>query len=153
MTFLGLGIAMTIKYHFTRALSREALSRLMLSPLNIKGLAMQLPSNPTFQTERSDSPICTEPKIAKLVEGLGYQFLMESLQLEDEIFEIIFLSRELEFVQRQCLLAHVQTHFAQCAHCQIINQRVVEEDKHLEEEFDLAKEWYMQSKRAKEPVQ
>ncbi|MGA9772545.1 MAG: hypothetical protein WBV94_26160 [Blastocatellia bacterium] len=84
---------------------------------------------------------CSDLGIALLIEWLGYDFTIESLQLKDEIFESVYGTPSPDFNERQQLLAQVQSHFAVCLYCQAINRQAIEEDKLLDNDIGSVKTW------------
>jgi hypothetical protein len=88
---------------------------------------------------------CSNRTIAELVGLLGYNFLLESLKLEDEIFKFVFTSQSPSLSERRQLLEQIQSHLGECIHCQTIDKEVIEEGELLDAEIRFLREWLAQN--------
>jgi len=73
-----------------------------------------------YKPEKTPEEGCKHPEIGRLVEALGYDFLLETLDLEQAIFAAEYPEmRSVGLETRRSMREIVNEHFQQCRRCQL----------------------------------
>ncbi|HEX6035523.1 MAG TPA: hypothetical protein VFY83_13865 [Anaerolineales bacterium] len=82
--------------------------------------------------------VCTEEPIAQLIDAFGYAFLIETLELSDQMFEEIY-GVMISSQERRKAIEMIRAHFARCPHCQVVDAEHNREDGIVEACIKLGK--------------
>jgi hypothetical protein len=74
------------------------------------------------RVKRIDQKDCSYPEVSRLIELFGFNFLIETLQLEDEIFSSVYPNIPLGCEARRTLERMITKHFRQCVRCRLISE-------------------------------
>jgi RNA polymerase sigma factor (sigma-70 family) len=88
--------------------------------------------NDQFSGEGPSS--CEQPLTALLIDTLGYNFLVETLELHDDLFEELYGAR-IPTQERRLSLGVIQAHWASCPRCQELDAAHEREDAMIELEL------------------
>jgi len=72
-----------------------------------------------YQPHKAPKERCEHPEIGKLIEALGYDFLLETLELDQGIFAAEYPNISVGVEARQSMKENVQEHFPLCQRCQL----------------------------------
>lgn len=75
------------------------------------------PGGSVFHLDERPRYCCDDPSLDRLIDLYGYNFLIETLRLRDDLFEGIYGVRVPQ-LERQLLHARLQRHYAICSFCQ-----------------------------------
>ena len=73
------------------------------------------------RVKRIDQKNCSVPEVSRLIELFGFDFLMETLQLDDDVFSAVYPDLPLGIVTRRVLERMIRKHYKQCIRCQLIS--------------------------------
>jgi cold shock protein len=84
---------------------------------------------------------CPRPYVKNIIELVGYDFILETLELDTDIFEKILGTYTFSAELRHEMTVWLKTHVAECSQCRATAERVDKEERQILDALAQAVEW------------